>query len=321
MAKKYFWRQTICTLTLFVAFNVLVGIRASRHSVPMQLLRHMDAVPHPNLVFVGNSLIAAGVNEEVVTRLEDARTPRLSCLNIGLGATGPITHLILLRRLFQRQPMVDTCVYGFFDFQLTEPDTRLPDGNNSLCYYLEPEVAAKYYAKTWSDKIRFEIIRRVPYLREQLLVWGSVEKLRRRLAQVGMPPVNTNGFGRAEDFKALESANTTTFDAQCQETVSRSEPLTAPVAALLHLAHLHTRRLVIVEMPQPSDHRRAFYRSTGWRVYRPYVQRLVETQGAEYIDASAWAPSDGDFSDPLHLNAEGAQTFSTKIMQALYPRR
>src|SRR5262249_9580120 len=142
-------------------------------------------------------------------------------LNLGLGATKPVEHYLIYKRQIRHHGA--KLYYGFLDTQLTDP----PDGgweslvgNRSAAYYLDPAAAPEldFPNDRWGEW-GFRTSARVPMLVERAAVWGRVEKLRRWLADAGVPAREANRFGRADDFALLE-ADEAEFSHRCQVAVS-----------------------------------------------------------------------------------------------------
>jgi len=69
-------------------------------------------------------------------------------------------------------------------------------------------------------------------------------------------------------------------------------------------------------MPMPNGHRRGLYATPEWQSLRARNIQWVKAAGGEYLTATDWVPDTG-FSDPVHMNQEGARVFSRKIAQHL----
>ena len=312
-------RQIALVLCVFLAFNLFLKI-AGRNSPPRHLLRDLSHAPHFDIVFLGNSLMAAGMNTKAFHQEEHKRGLQSELFNMALGATSPLEHLILLKRTVDKQSHFQTLVYGFFDMQLTEPVPPLLEGNRGMSYYTDPVTVARYYAKNQLESAGIIAQGKIPYLTERSTLWSKVELVRRKIGQYGMPPANTNSFGRVGDFTALEASSTEQFRKECHEAVTKNLPLDAPVLGLIQLARKSATHIVIVEMPMPSRHRNLFYLNSDWDNYRSHVKNLTALNGAVFLDASSWLDDDNQFADALHLNAAGADIFSRRLADELLLR-
>jgi len=277
------------------------------NTMPRQLLRHARLASSPTTLFLGNSTMAAALDETTFAEASPGSRP----LNMALGATQPTEHYLLLRqRPLDRGA---TVVYGFIDTQMTDPVdgswTALV-GNRALAYYVEPDVAANLFAPE-SPKWRagFLLVAHVPLLRERSVFWSRVEGARRFLAGVGLPRQATNRFGRAQDFALLE-ADPAEFVRRCAAAADR--PFSRPVAEILQRAQTNGNPVYVLEMPMTSTHRARFFTSEAWQTYRVHVRALVQQSGARFLDASDWI-SDDLFADPLHVSEAGARAFSARL--------
>jgi hypothetical protein len=304
--------QLLVAASVLVAANLAVE-RFARNSIPRQVLREAAAAKGVTDLFLGNSTMAAGLDPAAF----DAALPGHVALNLAIGASTPVEHFLLFER--QADHAGATVVYGFLDTQLTDaPTGSWKDliGNRAMSYYVEPEAAIGFYhADDPFGAFLHRLIGHVPLLIERHTIWATVERLRRRLAEIGMPRKETNRFGRAEDFALLE-ADRDEFVAQCRTATEEKLPLAAPIEAMFRLAHERGSRVVIVEMPMPRAHRGGYYSSAAWTSYRSRLFELVLAAGGDFVDASDWI-DDAGFEDHLHLNAGGARRFSALLADRL----
>jgi hypothetical protein len=308
MLIRHLGTQAVSAMMVLVAANLLFQ-RLSANSVPRVLLRTADQSKLATDLFLGNSTIAAGLNSEAFAGAKPSSRP----LNLGLGASSSVEHNLIFRQ--QQKHQSAAVFYGFFDSQLTDPpegDWETLVGNRAMSYYVEPEAAIGFYAPNSPVKaFALRLVSFVPILSERYTIWSKVELLRRSFGEVGMPKKETNQFGRVEDFALLESSQAD-FITRCKQATSAQAPLSEPVAAIFRQVRESGRKLYVIEMPLPVGHRQGFYSHPEWLAYRSHIMKLVAETGGIYVPASDWIGEAG-FSDHLHLNADGAKTFSTRL--------
>lgn len=312
--------QAILLAAVIVAGADLLAQRMARNSVPRQLMRTIANAPATiDVIGIGNSLMAAGFDSDAIEQTFQNESRRSVAVNGGLGATGVIEHL-LLTRLALRHHAVKTVIYGFFDQQLSTDVVERNSaiiGNRNLLYYQEPEVALQYARFDTLERLSFDVYRSCALLRERGAIWAKVEKLRRTMGSLGMPPEETNQFGRANDFALLAAKNSRSFILACQRVLQSGEFISAPVQALLRQSKSHGAKAVVVEMPMHPLHLRTFYEEPIWEKYRLMTRVAVESEGAAYVDASEWIPDRARFADHLHLSKAGAKQFSQLLAKYL----
>jgi hypothetical protein len=299
--------QILLAVIVLVAANVVVSVLA-RNSNPRQLLRSGDEAEPATDLFLGNSLMAAGLDTTAFAAVKPGRP-----LNLSLGSSSPVEHALIYQR--QGKHRGATVYYGFFDSQLTD----LQDGgweklvgNRAMAYYVEPETAIGFYAP--DSPLRscgHRLVARIPVLVERHTIWSKVEKLRRLLGEIGMPRKDTNRFGRAEDFVLLE-ADPDEFASRCSQAVADRVPLNGPLRAIFHQANGRNSPVLVVEMPMTEQHRQRFYSGPAWEAYRSHLIECVREAGGVYVPAADWVGQDG-FADHLHMNAVGARAFSSRL--------
>jgi hypothetical protein len=296
---------------ILVAFNLLVH-HFAQNSVPRRLVRQIDATAGITHLALGNSLIAAGFDPSV---FEASMAPEpVVAFNAGLGASGTVEQLMILRRALRDTSTVKVVIYGFFDFQLTDaPAASLTDffGNRAVAFYLDPGLARRSYQMSLSDRLGFDLLRHVPMVVERAGIWANVERMRREMGEVGMSPADTNRFGRVADFALLEARSPADFASKCARGQKAS--LSQPVLEMISDAHARGAQVVIVEMPMHPYHRSHFYALDAWDKYRDHLRKLVEAQHATYLSAADWIPEADEFADHLHLTAAGAKDFSARL--------
>ncbi len=319
LAWKLIAAIAVC-LGVLLAFNLVLLWRLD--SVPRLMIRELRNQPRVDVLFLGNSLMAGGLNLDTFRSNWPVRTKADNLYNAALSASTTVEQDLLARESFRRHGEIKYVVYGFFDDQLTYlPRARWTDleGNMSMAYYVEPEIGASYYfpPEALLNRACFRAVGWIPMLREHSQLWKYVERWRRTCSELGMPAVKTNRFGRANDFQKLLVQNPAIFSNICDEVVAHATPFAPPVEEIFDLATKHGAKIYMVEMPVPSKHRRDYYETSGWRKYQNYLHEKFKARGIEYIEASDWVKDDQKFLDHLHLNEDGAKRFSQRLAAEL----
>lgn len=316
--RRFFLFPVAGLLVCLVGLNAAVRF-ATRNSVPRRLMQHARESQSASVLALGNSLIGAGFSENSFDAGMGLNQASAS-VNLALGASSPVEQLLLLRYALQHGMHPRTVVYGFYDFQLTEPvalSTRDMIGNRAILYYVEPEYGRNFYELSLHDRIEFEIGRHFELFEDRGAVWGRVERFRRVLEQVGIPPVETNSMGRVSDFALLAFPSTDAFTSECNRQISAD--LDSAVRQIIVQSEAAGSRVYFVEMPMPRAHVHAFYDTDAWAGYRAHVVSILDNLNVSFIDASGWIDNKSDFADPLHLNSAGASRFSQRLGEQLSP--
>lgn len=310
---KFLFQVSIAIFVVLIA-NVAIQQLASR-SIPRQLLRRAMKMPFATDIFLGNSTMEAGLIENAYSSYDSSIKP----LNLGLGYTSSVEHLVLLKHLNKRPERV---FYGFFDTQLTDRpigDFTTLTGNKSVGLYTDIETVIRHYApNSWIDASFLRLVANVPVLLERHTVWSKVELIRRSLSQLAMQQRTLNQFGDTADFVLLES-DPREFVAFCTSIVEKNCVLSEPILEIITCCKLTSSRMTFIEMPMPSEHRRRFYETSEWQAYRRHLSDFIEDKGCLYLNASNWVEDEG-FSDILHLNAHGADIFSKRLALECLPK-
>jgi hypothetical protein len=314
--RKQLFASAGVLLLVLAAYNALIAHNA-RKTQRGRLLARVERMPlETDCVFLGNSLVEAGCDVEAFSSAWPESGGGLQPINLALGATSPVEHYLILRQALRRPVTLKYLVYGFFDDQLNAPPQgKWSDliGNRALSYYFPAEAAQFYAPGSILKRWELEISGRIPMVAERSSAWSKIELLRRSLEEIGMPKKKTNRYGRVDDFGGLEAADLKSFDERCQRVLKAQSGFSAPIQAIIDLAHQHGAKVVFVEMPMPSRHRNTFYSSTSWQAMRAHLQGLARNHDAIYLPASDWVKDDQDFEDATHLNETGAKHFSSRL--------
>lgn len=311
MTRQFLGAVFVCLVVLSIADFAVQHLTA--HTVSHRLLADTRGAEYAQIIAVGNSLMRSGFVPEVFAP-PAAPQEKSQAFNLAMGASTPVEQLLLLRAGLQSFTLPRLLLYGFYDFQLTDPVSFLNSdiiGNHDILYYQEPEVARLYFQMNRYQAAAFEIDRRASLLAERGAVWAKVERLRRSLGQQGMPAQATSQFGRAADFTLLEARNRKEFEQHCAN--ASQARLNAPVAEIIRAARQKGIKVVFVVMSLPPKHVQTFYDSAGWNAYQQHIRQLLAEQNVAYLDASRWIPDASKFGDALHLTPAGAEEFSRRL--------
>jgi hypothetical protein len=309
---RQFLGAILACLAVLAAGNLMVQ-RLTAHTVYRRILADARASSSAQIVALGNSLMRSSFVPETFAPPASPHD-QSPAFNLAMGASTPVEQLLLLRAGLRSFSKPRLLLYGFYDFQLTDPvafsNTDLI-GNHDILYYEEPDFARRYFLMNRYESAAFAATRRLPMLAERGAVWGKVELLRRHLGQQGMPAEATNQFGRAADFTLLEAKNREEFEQHC--AASAHAELNAPVSEIIREAQQQGMFVVFIVMPLPPKHVQSFYDTPVWTTYQKHIQEILAAQNVAYLDASRWLPDASKFGDALHLTPQGAGEFSRRL--------
>jgi hypothetical protein len=321
MQKRPLLALGIVSLLVIIGLNAF--FRVWRHHLPYyQDLRAIDSASEPNLLLIGNSLLADRLDEALFTSIASKRGKSFRPLNTALGGIPPQEQRLFFEYALSKQPHIRTLLVGIFDFQLTAEDKIGPSGlfGNGLPG-IDPAVpismvADAYHFDRW-ELLQVGVLRALPFLPNRGSAWRIVELLRRSMGEIGMPHAKTTDLGRASDFANLEAAGSSDFDKTAYAFLQHPDKFNASYEAVFQRTRSRGISSVIVIMPMSPFHRARFYSLQSWKLYRDALVRLANQRGIRVIDAADWCPLQEDFEDNLHMSKAGVAIFSERLAREL----
>jgi hypothetical protein len=131
MLSRHFITQVIFAGLVLAGANFAIGMLA-KTTIASQLLDKCRTQSDHTNIFIGNSLIAAGIDEKTFN--ETGGGNRIA-FNAGCGSTSPLEHALILQEA--KGPDQGTIFYGFYDTQLTDiptTDWRSLVGNRTIVF-------------------------------------------------------------------------------------------------------------------------------------------------------------------------------------------
>jgi len=307
----YLATQAAIVVCFLLSANVFIRVMAY-NSIPRQKMRLASSTPHATDLFLGNSTMEAAVDLNAFRRSFPDAVP----LNLAIGATSPIEHMLVfsqIQSLSQRR-----VYYGFIEDQLTRaPNVEFASltGNRAMSYYVNPDMAIRLMGMNdLCSRFMFRFLASNAVYVERARIWAQVEKVRRWLSELGFPKQVSNRFGRVADFDKIDTGVVDEVITSGESKQVRVQ-LIPPVTELLRKSKSDGALGFVIEMPRPS-HVRKGVDTVQADAYRKRVKKLVECEGAIYLNASDWVGDDG-FSDSLHLNEVGATCFTSELAKVI----
>ncbi|MGH7282622.1 MAG: hypothetical protein ACRELY_13935 [Polyangiaceae bacterium] len=203
------------------------------------------------------------------------------------------------------------------------PDPAAFFGNRaSELAWSGPSDVSLYYPRfpfgDFDGGIRFSLARTNSLATYESLVWVKTQALQDRLVRDHHDEPH-NRFGSISDMRALLDA----FRIEATTALSRWDghwQFTPWFALLRQLVHDARARLVVLEVPMPSTYRHEVLESEPAQRYRHWLKDELAKSGDDFLDVSApRSIGDADFSDGIHLDADGARRFSIDLGELLGP--
>ncbi|MFM7188562.1 MAG: hypothetical protein ACKO14_12170 [Armatimonadota bacterium] len=302
-------RYAIALAAGLLALNL--GITLIERNNPARVLASRLQTPSENsYVFIGNSLIAAGIDTAVCSRQQ------LACLNLGIGSTQTSEHAAIAGEAIATR-IRGKLIYGFMDLTLSESPEAGWKGNRAVAFQLKHINIPESYGLSGPAVFEFNLRRSLPILTYQDSLWAKVERFRRVLSDKSLQKrTATNNFGRASDFSALEDGSGERFAERVRKAMTKPSLLCPEVERLFSVAVKDKREVVFVVMPMPAKHRNTYYRTSEWQAYLDRLASELDTKGARLVNMDEMA-LDSDFTDAVHLSPAGATAFTEFLLPEL----
>lgn len=295
-------RRRLARLAIVVAAGLVtlnVGITVIERNNPTRILAaRLQQASNNDYFFLGNSLIAAGIDTDVCTK------QRLKCMNAGIGSTQSSEHAAITQEAIASR-VRGKLIYGFMDLTLSESPEPGWKSNRAIAFHLKHVNIPESYGLKGLSRCEFILRQNVPLLTYQDSLWAKVER-----------KSVTNTLGRSDDFSALEDGSAERFAARVRKAMTKQSLLCPEVMRLLNAATKDGREVVFVVMPMPSQHRNAYYRTSDWQAYLDRLATELDALGARLVNMDEMA-LDSDFADAVHLNPTGATAFTEFLLPEL----
>jgi len=306
-------RYAIMITAGFLLLNF--GIAIIERNNPARILSaRLQKASNNDYLFLGNSLIAAGIDTDV------CKKQQVTCMNAGIGSTQSSEHAAIAQEAIA-SGVRGKLIYGFMDLTLSESPELGWKGNRAVAFQLKNVDIPESYGLKGLSTYDFILRRNIPLLTYQDSLWAKVERVRRVLSDKSLKRKSvTNTFGRTDDFSALEDGSSERFAARVCKAMTKTSLLCPEVMRLLNAAAKDGREVVFVVMPMPAKHRNAYYRTPDWQSYLDRLATELDALGARLVNMDEMAvPS--DFSDAVHLSPTGATAFTEFLLPELVRAR
>lgn len=306
-------RYAVVVTSGLVVMNIGVTL-IERNNPARVLAARLQTASENDYIFLGNSLMAAGIDTAV------CKNQHIACLNAGIGSTQTSEHAAIAEEAIATG-IRGKLVYGFMDLSLSESPEPGWKGNRAIAFQLHKVNIPESYGLNGLSSYEFILRRNVPVLTYQDSLWAKVERVRRVLSDKTLPKKTaTNTFGRAGDFSALEDGSADRFAARVRKAMTKQSLLCPEVMRLLNAATKDGGEVVFVVMPMPSQHRNSYYRTSDWQAYLDRLATELDARGARLVNMDEMA-LDSDFSDAVHLSTAGATAFTEFLLPELVRAR
>jgi hypothetical protein len=299
-------RRHLARFAIVVAAGLMilnVGITIIERNNPTRILAaRLQKASNNDYLFLGNSLIAAGIDTHV------CKKQQITCLNAGIGSTQSSEHAAIAQEAIASS-VRGKLIYGFMDLTLSESPEPGWKGNRSIAFHLKNVNIPESYGLTGVSRYDFILRQNVPLLTYKDSLWAKVER-----------QSATNTLGRASDYSTLVDGSSERFAARVRKAMAKTWLLCPEVMRLLNAATKDGREVVFVVMPMPAKHRNAYYRTPDWQAYLDRLATELDSLGARLVNMDEMAV-DSDFTDAVHLSPAGATAFTEFLLPELVRAR
>ncbi|MFM2223183.1 MAG: hypothetical protein RLZZ78_1440 [Armatimonadota bacterium] len=292
-----------------------VGVTLIERNNPARVLAgRLQKGSQNDYVFIGNSLMAAGIDTGVCQK------QHVACMNAGIGSTQTSEHAAIAEEAIAAG-IRGKVVYGFMDLALSESPEPGWKGNRAIAFHLKRVSIPESYGLSAISGMEFTFRKNIPVLTYQDSLWAKVERIRRVMSDKTLQRRSTsNAFGRASDFSALEDGSSERFAARVRKAMAKTSLLCPEVNRMLDASTKDGREVVFVVMPMPAKHRNVYYRTPDWQAYLDRLATELDARGARLVNMDEMAV-DSDFSDAVHLSPTGATAFTEFLLPELVRAR
>lgn len=289
----------------------------------VKLQRRIARKEAPLVLMLGSSRTGLAFHgKRIEQRLNDTIGLDSVAFNFGIPASGPVTHLIYLRRMERVQVQPDLLLLEIMPTMLAHHD----DGPQERHWLTgdrltrrDIELAGRLgfpREKLWNDwrdttwnpwyELRFKLLARVV---QSWIPWQYRSDWSRSSDECGWGRIERDTITDAERRDAIERARL-----EYAALLSQLRMGGPAVQALKELlADCQSRRIPVKLMLMPlSTEFRSWYPPKVEQDLQQFLEGLSQEFGCESIDARNWLQQD-QFSDGHHMLVRGSESFSDQL--------
>ena len=311
----------VLQLGLGLAAEYALLIRDPGYADKERRLAQLRAVnpDRPLVLMIGTSRAGYGFH---AGRIEDQLAGRTTVFNFGIPASGPVTHVVYLRRLLAagHRPALlfaEVLPPGLADLPGGPLEARFLYGDRLRHDELDTVIGYDFPTDAIRSKWRQSVL--VPWhaLRFPLLGRVTPSALPWHLRFDWSRTTDPHGWSSpvATEVTPLSyNAGLKQAEGEYRAILHDYRPAGGAARALTDLLTLcQTERIPVrlVLMPESTDFRRFYPPATVERLDR-FLRELCAAHGCALIDARGWVP-DAAFVDGHHLLRKGAEAFSDRL--------
>lgn len=289
----------------------------------VRLRRQFAAHPGaPSVVMVGTSRTGYAFHSTIVRERLTTELGGGMAFNFGVPATGPVTHLTYVRRLFDagltpELLLVEVLPPSLADLPDGPLEARFVYGDRLRSGEVEPAVGYGFPAEKT----------RAAWARSVVVPWHALRfPLLGRVSPSALPWHLRHDASRTEDpagwttpmvpevTPELAAAGFKRAASEYRDILADLRPTGGAARALAELLALCRERKVAVRlvlMPESADFRALYPPATTERLYT-LLRKLEADHAAPLIDARDWLPT-AAFTDGHHMLRPGAEAFSERL--------
>ncbi len=317
--RKVSWIITVIFLVAWLSTELVLS-RWGDNMIPIQVAIHGYTFV-PNILFMGNSRVAAGIKPSVITQVStESLGDPIKSYNLGVGSSPFGIHYLLLKHLVQQGKQPKVLIYGFVDNELTVA-TFFDDP-----YLAQISEMADFPILFDKSLLNIDsrsdlVVQKVSRLYRYRFIIRKVlcDKFTKNQVDKSKISNSKNGFQDFHNLVRKESINQLIKDELSRyETLYSSQknwrftPSKTYLEAFINLAIQSKIKLIFVEMPITRLHNQMAQKSIYKKEYFEQLRRYLKNYDIPLYTLSD-IESDNDIPDTMHLSDQGATSF-TKIL-------
>lgn len=331
--QKYGWIIVFSTLGLFIVANIVTLIiepwlmesrmYAQFQNIPFAL-RTLNSNPAPNVVFIGTSRVAQGLDPAIAEReVNQATGKKIVSLNLGIAGSDTEVNYLLLKNILKDGRKPDVIVYGLTETELLDKRVSFGELDYAKDTLLRLDDFGSYAGQNVIEQTSFLLKQVFPLYRDKNLIKDSLATRYNQddpnykfyTADIPFPKTGFRTFPR--QLVTQDPQFMLNYYSFLAKSVWNNEKLDF-LDKFVKLAQERNIKVVLLNMPVKKIHVALWKDPAKVALYQNEIKKVADKYKVPLLDlyttGEELIPQNG-FYDTNHFNQTGADVLTKYLAQ------